>query len=59
MFRKLFTISLLFVLTVSFVQAQNKAVLKSDGSVIKLQNAKDMHEALQISKIKTLRVLPL
>ena len=52
MFRRLFTISLIFVLTFSFVQAQNKAVLKSDGSVIKLENAKDMHEALQISKIK-------
>lgn len=52
MFRRLFTISLIFVLSFSFVQAQNKAVLKSDGSVIKLENAKDMHEALQISKIK-------
>ena len=52
MFRKLFTISLLFVLTVSFVQAQNRAVLRGDGSLIKLENAKDLHEALQISKIK-------
>lgn len=51
MFRKLFTISLVLALFASFTLAQNMQILKPNGEKTKLANAKNLKEAIKVTKL--------
>ncbi|MCB0729837.1 MAG: T9SS type A sorting domain-containing protein [Ignavibacteriae bacterium] len=51
MLKKLLTISLMLLIASSFMFAQNRAVLKADGDLIKLKKANSLREALKTTKL--------